>query len=30
VTPINTSVGELSVVEAVFKGGSFVRDIVSP
>ena len=30
VTPINTTVGELSVVEAVFKGGSFVRDIVSP
>lgn len=30
VTPINTSVGELSVVEAVFKGGSFVRDIVTP
>ena len=30
VTPINTTVGELSVVEAVFKGGSYVRDIVSP
>jgi hypothetical protein len=30
VTPINTSVGELSVVEAVFMGGSYARDIVSP
>jgi hypothetical protein len=30
VTPINTSVGELSVVEAVFKGGSYARDIVTP
>ena len=30
VTPILTTVGELSVVEATFKGGSFVRDITSP
>ena len=30
VTPILTTVGELSVVEAVFKGGSFVRDITTP
>ena len=29
VTPINTSVGELSVVEATFKGGTYGRDIVS-
>lgn len=27
VTPILTTVGELSVVEATFKGGTFVRDI---
>lgn len=27
VTPIMATVGELSVVEAVFKGGSFARDI---
>jgi hypothetical protein len=27
VTPILTTVGELSVVEATFKGGSFVRDV---
>ena len=27
VTPINTTVGELSVVEATFMGGTFVRDI---
>jgi hypothetical protein len=27
VTPISATVGELSVVEAVFMGGSFVRDI---
>ena len=27
VTPISATVSELSVVEAVFKGGSFVRDI---
>jgi hypothetical protein len=27
VTPIITTVGELSVVEATFKGGSYVRDI---
>ena len=27
VTPISATVGELSVVEATFKGGSFVRDI---
>ena len=27
VTPISAAVGELSVVEATFKGGSFVRDI---
>lgn len=26
-TPINSAVGELSVVEAVFKGGSAARDI---
>jgi hypothetical protein len=30
VTPINTSVGELSVVEAVFQGGVYARDIVNP
>jgi hypothetical protein len=30
VTPISATVGELSVVEATFMGGSFVRDIVSP
>jgi len=30
VTPISATVGELSVVEATFKGGSFVRDITSP
>jgi hypothetical protein len=27
VTPISATVGELSVVEAVFMGGSFVRDV---
>ena len=27
VTPIMSTVGELSVVEATFKGGSFVRDV---
>jgi hypothetical protein len=27
VTPIMATVGELSVVEATFKGGSFVRDV---
>jgi hypothetical protein len=27
VTPILTTVGELSVVEATFKGGTFVRDV---
>ena len=27
VTPINTKVGELSVIEAVFKGGVYARDI---
>jgi hypothetical protein len=27
VTPISAAVGELSVVEATFKGGSFVRDV---
>jgi len=27
VTPISATVGELSVVEATFKGGSYVRDI---
>ncbi len=27
VTPINTKVGELSVIEAVFKGGVYSRDI---
>lgn len=30
ITPINASVGELSVVEAVFMGGTYARDIVSP
>ena len=30
VTPINATVSELSVVEAVFKGGSFVRDVTAP
>lgn len=30
VTPISATVGELSVVEAVFKGGSFVRDVTAP
>jgi hypothetical protein len=30
VTPINATVGELSVVEAVFKGGTYGRDIVTP
>jgi hypothetical protein len=30
VTPINTKVGELSVIEATFKGGTYGRDIVSP
>ena len=30
VTPILTTVGELSVVEATFKGGSFVRDVTTP
>ena len=30
VTPISATVGELSVVEAVFKGGSFVRDVTTP
>ena len=30
VTPINSTVGELSVVEAVFMGGTYARDIVSP
>ena len=30
VTPILTTVGELSVVEATFKGGSFVRDVTAP
>lgn len=30
VTPINTKVGELSVVEATFKGGTYARDIVTP
>lgn len=27
VTPINATVGELSVVEAVFKGGTYTRDV---
>jgi hypothetical protein len=27
VTPISAAVGELSVVEATFKGGTFVRDV---
>jgi hypothetical protein len=27
VTPINTKVGELSVIEAVFKGGVYTRDV---
>ena len=30
ITPINSTVGELSVVEAVFKGGSAARDITTP
>jgi hypothetical protein len=30
VTPISATVGELSVVEAVFKGGSFARDVTNP
>jgi hypothetical protein len=30
VTPISATVGELSVVEAVFMGGTFVRDVTSP
>ena len=30
VTPISATVGELSVVEAVFQGGSFVRDVTNP
>lgn len=30
ITPINSAVGELSVVEAVFKGGSAARDITAP
>jgi len=30
VTPISATVGELSVVEATFKGGSFVRDVTTP
>ena len=30
VTPISATVGELSVVEATFMGGSFVRDVTSP
>jgi hypothetical protein len=30
VTPISATVGELSVVEAVFMGGSFVRDVTTP
>ena len=30
VTPILTTVGELSVVEATFKGGTFARDVTNP
>lgn len=30
VTPISATVGELSVVEATFMGGSFVRDVTAP
>jgi len=30
VTPISATVGELSVVEAVFMGGSFARDVTNP
>ena len=30
VTPISATVGELSVVEAVFMGGTFVRDVTAP
>ena len=30
VTPISATVGELSVVEATFKGGTFVRDVTAP
>ena len=30
VTPISATVGELSVVEATFMGGTFVRDVTAP
>ena len=30
VTPINSTVGELSVVEAVFMGGTYARDVTTP
>ena len=30
VTPISATVGELSVVEATFMGGTFVRDVTTP
>ena len=30
VTPISATVGELSVVEAVFMGGTFARDVTNP
>jgi hypothetical protein len=30
VTPILTTVGELSVVEATFKGGTYARDVTNP
>jgi hypothetical protein len=30
VTPIMATVGELSVVEATFKGGTFARDVTTP
>jgi hypothetical protein len=30
VTPISATVGELSVVEAVFMGGTFARDVPNP
>lgn len=30
VTPISATVGELSVVEATFKGGTYARDVTAP
>jgi hypothetical protein len=29
-TPINSSVGELSMVDVTFSGGTFARDITNP